>query len=295
MNTKEEKKNDASLNGIDKKEMFLESPSGFVMPFPGDEEHDMPIILGYGEQIHPNTNQKFHHSGIDLACQNQPLFAMASGSVIGLGQDAVHGDYIVIRYGKFEVKYGHIIEAYVPYGASVTAGKQVAKSGDFLHFGVTFKGQEIDPMHLITVVYMNVVQLKAMGIKGNPQLVDYGIEAHTDYDNDAEQVVDLMQLYFAEYIQSLADGSYRPSPRVEQSLSNVLRSAAEKNYYFEEIPSVGNPLGLSQRSSPLVSKIVNLLTSDFLTYAAVRKNQYISSWNETQKKNLLIKFPPATC
>lgn len=294
MNTIQEKKSDASLNGIDKKEMFLESPSGFVMPFPGDEEHDMPVLLGYGEQKHPNTGQMFHHSGIDLACQNQPLFAMASGSVIGLGQDGVHGDYIVIRYGKFEVKYGHIREAYVPYGASVTAGKQVAQSGDFLHFGVTFKGQEIDPMHLITVVYMNVVQLAAMGIKGNPQLVDYGIEAHTDYDGDAGQIEEMMQKYFAEYIQALSDGSYRPSPRVEQSLSNVLRGAAEKNYYFEEIPSVGNPLGLSHRSSPLVSKILNLLTSDFLSFVAVRKNQYVPSWDETQKKNLLISFPPAT-
>lgn len=277
---------------LDKKEMFLESPSGFAMPFPGDVQHDVEVSLPYGEQKHPYTGEMFHHTGIDFVCQNQPLFATATGSVIGLGQDGIHGNYIVVRYGKFEVKYGHISEAHVPYGAPVQAGQQIGRSGDFLHLGVLFKGQEIDPMQFITLVYTNLMTLAAMGIKGTPQLVDYGIEAKTDYDKDAPQVEEMLNRHFVEYLMAIMDGSYSPSRHVESSLRNVLRGAAERNYYFEEVPTIGNPLGLSSRSTPLVSKISNLLIGDFLAFEACRKGEYLPSWNEEQKKNFLIRFQP---
>ena len=35
-----------------------------------------------------------------FAIQNKPLYAIASGIVIGMGNEAVHDNYIVAKYGK---------------------------------------------------------------------------------------------------------------------------------------------------------------------------------------------------
>ena len=52
--------------------------------------------------------------------QPVPVFREKCSSIhgrsIGVGTDAVHENYIITKYGKFEVKYGHVREAYVTYG-----------------------------------------------------------------------------------------------------------------------------------------------------------------------------------
>ena len=274
------------------REKFLESPSGFMMPFSGNPTDDVEISLDYGTQIHPMTGVEFHHSGMDFVCPDKPLFAMASGTVVGLGNDPVHDNYINIRYGKYEVKYGHISEAYIPYGSPVTAGQQVAKSGQFLHLGVRFEGEEINPMDLLSIVYMNVIQLASMGIKGNPQLVDFGIPVKTGYEKDEQHIVEMMLRYLPEYFSSITDGTYMPTSRFENQLRNVCGQAADRNYYFENVPTYGNPLGLSPRSAPLVGKLHSLLIGDFLAFMASRHQMYVPSWDEAQKKNLLNRFHP---
>jgi len=250
------------------------------------------IMLDYGEQVHPMTGQEFHHSGIDFACQDKPLYAMASGTVTALGNDPVHGDFISIRYGKYDVKYGHISAAYVPYGAPVVAGQEVARSGQFLHLGVRFAGEEINPVDLLSVVYANYVQLEALGIKGSPQLVDYKVNVKTEYDKDNNEIVGMMLRYLPEYFTSLMEGTYVPSERFESSLRNTFNQLADRNYFYETVPTLGNPLGLSPRSAPFVSKIHSLLIGDFLAFMASRHNMYVPGWDEGQKKNLLKKFPP---
>ena len=41
-----------------------------------------------------------------------------------------------------------------------------------------------------------------------------------------------------------------------------------KNYFFETLPSMANPLGMGMRSIPLAEKVQNLLIADFLNYMA---------------------------
>ena len=79
--------------------------------------------------------------------------------------------------------------------------------------------------------------------------------------------------------------------RFESSLRNIFTQAASKNYFFEKMPNVGNPLGLSNRSAPLADKIKNLLIEDFLGYMVSNHSIYPSAWDEQQKKNFLIKLP----
>jgi len=64
----------------------------------------------------------------------------------------------------------------------------------------------------------------------------------------------------------------------------------DRNYFFENLPSYGNPLGLSGRSAPLVSKVQDILIGDFLAFMASRHNMYVPTWDEAQKKNLLSLF-----
>lgn len=273
-------------------EMFLESASGFAMPFLASEEQEVQISLGYGEQTHPKTGEIFNHRGVDIICDHLPLFALATGTVVGAGTDAIHENYIITKYGKYEVKYGHVSEAYVNYGKSVSAGDQIAQSGDFLHFEVNFVGELLDPMEFLGMIYGNMMQLASLGVKGKYRMANMGVKIQTDYDEDQEEIIQMMLRWLPDYMNALRQGTYASSSRTEQSLRNIFAQSAEKNYFFESIPDISNPLGLSGRGAPLASKVQNILIGDFLTYMALRHNRYLSSWDETKKKTFLSRLQP---
>lgn len=290
--TKDTKKEAAAAKAADRSEMFLESPSGFMMPFLTEDDEEVEVSLGYGEQVHPNTREKFFHHGMDFVCDHRPLLAVATGTVVGVGQDAVHDAYVIIRYGKFEVKYGHVSQVFVRYGNKVDAGRQVAVSGDFLHLGVTFKGRDLNPEELLAILFTNVAQLAALGIKGQPKLVDYDIPVRNGYEQDQEHIIDMMMRYLPEYFQSLQQGSYRPVERTESSLRRLFEQAAERNYLFEHLPTMGNPLGLGPQSAPLVGQVQQLIISDFLAYMASRHREFVPTWSDEQKKTFWQKYLP---
>ncbi len=275
---------------LDKKDMFLESSTGYFMPFPGNEEHDVEISLGYGEQVHPATGQKFNHTGVDLLANHLPLFACATGAVVGVGSDAIHDNYIITRYGSYEVKYGHVSEAYCGYASRVKAGQQIAKSGDFLHLEVKFNGQLINPVDFLQMLYSNIVQLSTFGIKSEAQFVDLGAPVKTDYDADQDEILQLMLRWLPEYMNDIRLGNYQTSERIEGQLRNIFSQSADKHYFYENMPTVANPLGLSSRSSLLAGKIQSLLIGDFLNYLGSRHNIFVSSWDDAKKKLLSNRF-----
>ena len=274
------------------KDMILESASGYMMPFELKESEELPTTLAFGEQTHPMNGEKFNHLGVDFAINGKTLYAMASGIIVGAGQDAQHGNYIVAKYGKYEVKYGHIEEAYTPYGTKITAGQEIAKSGNLLHMGVRFDGHDIDPMEFIAMVYANIEQLAAMGIKAMPTEELHGAKKiKNGNDQDQDSILIMMLRWLPQYMNDLRTGAYTQPDRTDRTLRNIFTQAASKNYYFESMPTINNPLGLSARSVPLVEKIQGLLIEDFLSYMAINHNMYPTTWDEGQKKNFLIKFP----
>lgn len=275
-----------------KKDFFLESPSGFMMPFLPDDGSEVEISLDYGEQIHPNTGQKFFHHGVDFVCSRQPLLACASGTVIAAGEDASHGNFLITRYGKYEVKYGHLEKSFAPYGTKVAAGDQIAVSGDFLHMGVTLEGQDIDPKEFLASLLSNVTLLASMGIQGSPRLVEYNIPTRNGYEADQEHINSLLQQYLVQYVNELQAGTYRPLEQTETSLRNIFRQGIDKNYFFESVPSLGNPMGMGERSAPFIGKVQSLLIGDFLAFMAQRYGHYVPTWGDEQKKNLLTRFRP---
>ena len=273
------------------KDMLLESDSGYVMPFAAEEDKELPISLGYGEQTHPFTGETFNHRGVDFAISNVPLFAVATGTVVGVGTDAVHENYIITKYGCYDVKYGHLSEAYVNYGKSVRAGQTIAKSGDFLHVEVTIKGEQLNPMEFFGMIWANMRQLEAIGLGGPIRPFISTEKVKTDYDADQEELQQMMSRWLATFFNDILQGRYIPTERTNTSLRNIFGQIGEKNYIFESIPTISNALGLGSRAAPLAGRVQSIIIGEFLKYMAFSHGMYLSSWSDEQKKNLMRRSP----
>ena len=158
--------------------------------------------------------------------------------------------------------------------------------------GVRFNGKDLDPENFLAMIWANIQQLAAMGITQQPTNEKLGSKKiSTKYDNCQDEIMSLMLRWLPTYMNELRTQVYTPPKKMETSLKNILAQAADKNYFYESIPNLSNPLGLSERSAPLVEKIQEILIEDFLSFLAMRQGIYPSSWDETQKKNFLKKLP----
>ena len=273
-------------------EMNLVSKSGYCMPFE-ESKGEVSLTLGYGKQIHPMTQEEFFHHGVDFATHRYILTAVADGVVSGIGSNPTHGLYQVIRYGKYEVTYAHLANALAPFGARVKAGSVVGISGDLLHIEVKYDGEEINPMEFLAMLYGNLLAMRQQGHPGMPELETMEMDIPTMYDDDREEIEELMLRFYPEYLLEVGNGGYRVPEHTEQSLRNIFSQSAVKNYFYEMIPSLANPLGIGDRSMPIAAKVQNLLISDFLNYLALRHEIFLSTLSENDKKKRPTK--PATC
>ena len=265
-------------------DMMLQSDSGYCMPFE-EKGKDVEMSLGYGKQKHPKTGEMFFHHGVDFPVKHYLLSAVATGKVSGLGNDAVHGIYQVIRYGKYEVTYSHLSNVFANYAAEVKAGQVVAVSADMLHIEVKYNGEELNPLEFLTMIYGNLKALEQNGTPGAvPQFVTIDMDVHTMYDKDQKEIEDLMMRWFPDYMQDLSAGVYALPEHTELALRNMFTMSAMKNYFFETLPSMANPLGMGTRSIPLAEKVQNLLIADFINYMALRHQIFLSSMSQAVKK-----------
>ncbi len=265
-------------------EMILHSQSGYCMPFQERSGKDVEMTLGYGEQPHPVTGEPFFHHGIDFNVNHYLLSAIASGTVSGIGNDAVHGIYQTVRYGKYEVTYGHLSNVFANFGQPVKAGQTIAISANLLHLEVKFDGEELNPIEFLTMLYGNMKAVsQAAGLSGN-DILTFEMDLPTNYEKDKQEIEELMVRFLPFYMEDLLHGYYTVPEQTELSLRNVFSTGASKNYFFETMPSMANPLGLGQRAMPLACKVQNLLIADFLNYLALRHDVYLSTLSEALKK-----------
>lgn len=242
------------------------------------------MTLGYGKQIHPVTQKEFFHHGVDFATHRYILAAVADGVVSGIGSSPTHGLFQVIRYGKYEVTYAHLTNVLATFGTRVKAGSMVSISGDLLHIEVKHDGTEINPMEFIAMLYSNLITLRQQGHPGMPDLARLEMDIPTDYDDDREEIEELMLRFYPEYLLEVGNGSYHVPEHTEQSLRNIFSLSVVKNYFYEMIPSLANPLGIGERSMPIAAKVQNLLIGDFLNYLALRHQLFLSTLSENDKK-----------
>ena len=255
-------------------EMILHSESGYCMPFEEPQGKEVEMTLGYGEQTDPGTGKPFFHHGIDFNARYYRLSAVASGIVSGVGNDPVHGICQTIRYGEYEVTYGHLSNVFAQFGQRVKAGQTVALSGDRLHVEARFKGEELNPLEFLTMLYGNIRALRQAGGHETAAFPDLKMTVKTDYDKDKREIEELMLRFLPYYMEDLQRGAYVLPEHTEQSLRHIFTMGAMREYFYENMPSMANPLGLGHKSIPLVSKVQNLLIADFLHYLALRHNVY---------------------
>lgn len=265
-------------------DMILQSDSGYCMPFE-ERDKDVEMSLGYGKQKHPKTGVYFFHHGVDFNVHHYLLSAVATGKVSGLGNDAVHGIYQVVRYGNYEVTYSHLSNVFANYAQVVKAGQVIAVSGDLLHMEVKYNGEELNPIEFLTMLYGNLKALEQQGqIGGVPQFVTIDMDVHTKYDKDKKEIEELMMRFFPDYMSDMSSGIYALPEHTELALRNIFSLSATKNYFFETLPSMANPLGMGARCIPIAEKVQNLLIADFLNYLALRHHVFLSTMSALEKK-----------
>ncbi|MCD8313466.1 MAG: M23 family metallopeptidase [Bacteroidales bacterium] len=264
-------------------EMILQSPSGYCMPFEETDGNEIKVLGGYGENKDAATGEKSFNHGIDFGVSHRPLAALASGTVCGIGNDREHGICLTVRYGKYEVIYGDLSNVLVRFGQPVRAGQTVAVSGGSLHMEASFDGEELNPIEFLTMLYGNIQATVSARNAYDFTAAEGGVK--TKYDRDKEEIEELMLRFLPSYMEALYSGDYVVPEYTEQSLRNVFSVGAAKNYFFETVPSMANPLGLGGRALPLACKVQNLLIADFLNYLALRHEIYLSSAGGDVKKN----------
>lgn len=270
-------------------EMILHSASGYCMPFEEQQGKEVELSLGYGEQTDPVTGEKSFHHGIDFDVRCYMLSAVASGIVSGVGNDPAHGICQTIRYGDYEVTYGHLSNVFAQFGQRVKAGQTVALSSDKLHIGVCFKGEELNPLEFLTMLYGNIRAMRQSG--GHEAVASEEPEMclKTDYEKDKREIEELMLRFLPNYMEDLQRGAYILPEHTEQSLRHIFTVGAMKEYFYERMPSMSNPLGLGGKAMPLACKVQNLLIADFLNYLALRHDVYLSTMGGDVKKNFMTK------
>ena len=267
-------------------EMILQSDSGYCMPFEEQQGKDVELSLGYGEQTDPVTGEKFFHHGIDFNVRCYMLSALASGIVSGVGNDSGHGICQTIRYGEYEVTYGNLSNVFAQFGQRVKAGQTVALSGDKLHMTVRFKGEELNPLEFLTMLYGNIQAMRQAGGHETDYPSGVEMELGTDYDREKREIEELMLRFLPHYMEDLRHGAYTLPRNTEQSLRHIFTVGAMKEYFYENMPSMANPLGLGHKAMPLACKVQNLLIADFLHYLALRHDVYLSTAGSDIKKKL---------
>ena len=255
----------------------LDSTTGYCMPFKGND--NVKVITNYGEQ--PEYKEFCH--GMVFQTNNDMLSAVADGRVSAVGSDAKLGLYLVIQYGKYEVTYGYLTQVYANFGQHVGARRKVAVASDKLYLGVSFDGTEMDPHDFIRMLYGNVVAW-SQDREPEPQVGTLDFDIHTRYDADKEQIEDWMTRFYANYFMAVITRRYVPAQSMTQSLLNIFRSAPDKGYFYEDVPSGLNPLGLGRRSIPLIEKVQNLLIGDFLNYMALQHGMFLPGMSDDVKK-----------
>ena len=127
--------------------------------------------------------------------------------------------------------------------------------------------------------------LKAVGLSDGQ--IQEDMEApgiRTRYDKDRQEIEALMLRFLPRYLNDLRHGLYASPQRTEQSLRNLFTQAAARNYFFEAVPSMYNPLGIGRRALPLACKVQELLIADFLDYLASRLGVSLSTADDEVKK-----------
>jgi murein DD-endopeptidase MepM/ murein hydrolase activator NlpD len=112
------------------------------------------VTSRYGARTNPVTGHTGVHQGLDLAApEGTEVYAVAEGTVTGLGEDPVYGNYVIISHrDNWTSLYGHLQRFEVTLRSTVRSGTLIGRvgttgqsTGPHLHFELRQGGRAVDP------------------------------------------------------------------------------------------------------------------------------------------------------
>lgn len=154
-NTLDETEIKSEITKLEKSIQYIENqtPLGSVqIPKPVNGN----ITSKYGYRIHPVTNQRSLHTGVDYAVSiGTPVKSIFNGTVTTATEYGNNGKYIVVSNKDIKVAYLHLSDYLVKVGDEVKQGQSIALSGNtgrstgpHLHMSLYIKGNPVDPLKL---------------------------------------------------------------------------------------------------------------------------------------------------
>lgn len=129
---------------------------GFSLPL------DSPIVINskYGYRTDPFTGKQRFHNGVDLRSRASTVLSVLGGKVKKTGYERKGlGNYVTMKYGDFELTYGHLSSIFVsakdivkpgtPLGVSGSTGRS---TGDHLHLSLKMNGKRVDPLPFLLFI-----------------------------------------------------------------------------------------------------------------------------------------------
>lgn len=116
----------------------------FEYPLPAS----VPVTLGYGWGVDPETGEVAFHSGVDLdASAGTPVMAVAHGIVAFAGQQGNYGNLVVVNHpGGRQTRYAQLSSISVSAGQTVEQGNPLGSVGStgranrpHLHFEIRLR------------------------------------------------------------------------------------------------------------------------------------------------------------
>ncbi|WP_287711178.1 M23 family metallopeptidase [Bacteroides sp.] len=188
----------------------------------------------------------------------------------------------------FEEQQGKDVELSLGYGEQTDP----ATGEKFFHHGIDFNVRCYMLSALASGIVSGVGNDSGHGIC---QTIRYG-EYEVTYGNLSNVFAQFGQRVKAGQTVALSGDKLHMTVRfkgeelnTEQSLRHIFTVGAMKEYFYENMPSMANPLGLGHKAMPLACKVQNLLIADFLHYLALRHDVYLSTASSDIKKNSMTK------
>lgn len=112
----------------------------------------------FGMRTHPILGYQRMHNGVDMACATgTEIYATRPGKVLKAQWSDSAGYYVQIDHGDgFVTEYMHMTKYIVAAGDQVSASQVIGyvgstglSDGPHLHFGVSYKGNYVDPLKYI--------------------------------------------------------------------------------------------------------------------------------------------------
>nr|WP_221236852.1 M23 family metallopeptidase [Thermosipho japonicus] len=129
------------------------------------------ISSTYGWRVHPIYHRKSFHTGIDIAApEGTPIFSATNGVVTHAGEYGGYGLAVIVKYGNYEIVYGHMSKVSVYKGQTIKKGELLGRvgstgisTGPHLHFEVRINGKHTNPVAFLPS-YGRMYVLKDQGL-----------------------------------------------------------------------------------------------------------------------------------